>query len=119
MGARRHLHHGCRDLALSTRATAEDQRLLRALLQPRDNPQDPSLDAYGLTGREALILALLATGKNNAEIALELAISPQTVKKHLDHVYTKLQVSRRTAAAIRALRLDLPAPEHHGPHVVG
>ena len=129
---RKHLEHLYAKLGVATRtqaatraieacapATAEDQRLLSALLHPGGNPQDASLDAYGLTGREALILALLATGKSNAEIALELAISPQTVKKHLDHVYTKLHVSRRTAAAIRALRLDLPAPEHHGPHVVG
>jgi DNA-binding NarL/FixJ family response regulator len=125
---RKHLEHLYAKLGVTTRtqaaaraieacapATTEDQRRLSALLHPRD----PSSDAYGLTGRETLILALLGTGKSNAEIASELAISPQTVKKHLDHLYTKLQVHRRTAAAIRALRLDLEPPERHGPQMVG
>jgi DNA-binding CsgD family transcriptional regulator len=68
-----------------------------------------------LTGQEALTLALLATGKSNAEIACELAISPQTVKKHLDRIYAKLRVRRRTDAAIRAVRLNLPRPGRNRP----
>jgi DNA-binding NarL/FixJ family response regulator len=92
-------------------ATADDQVLQSALLHPHGKTQEPSLDAYGLTGQEALILALLATGKSNVGIAAELAISPLTVRKHVEHIYSKLRVSRRTDAAIRALRLDLPLPD--------
>jgi DNA-binding NarL/FixJ family response regulator len=68
-----------------------------------------------LTRQEARILALLSSGRSNADIASELAISPETVKKHLDHIYTKLQVRRRTDAAVRALRLDLPRPPSNRP----
>jgi DNA-binding NarL/FixJ family response regulator len=118
---RKHLEHLYAKLGVTTRtqaatraletcipATAEDLRLRRTLLHPDGITQDPSFNAYGLTSQEALILESLATGKGNAEIASELAISPQTVKKHLDHIYTKLQVRGRTEAAIRALRLDFP-----------
>jgi DNA-binding NarL/FixJ family response regulator len=58
---------------------------------------------------------LLATGKSNADIASELAISPQTVKKHLDHIYKEAPGTAPHDAAIRALRLDLPRPKRNGP----
>lgn len=54
-----------------------------------------------LTTREAEILELVAAGLTNASIAERLWISPGTVKKHLDHVYAKLGVANRTAAAAR------------------
>ncbi len=56
-----------------------------------------------LTQREREVLALVAAGKTNAEIALLLSISPRTVQKHLEHVFDKLGVETRTAAAMRAL----------------
>jgi DNA-binding CsgD family transcriptional regulator len=59
-------------------------------------------DAHGLTTRETEILELVACGLTNAAIAERLWISPGTVKKHLDNIYTKLGVRTRTAAA-RAL----------------
>jgi DNA-binding CsgD family transcriptional regulator len=58
----------------------------------------PLSDDSKLTRREAEILAWLSQGKTNAEIALALSISPRTVKKHLEHIYSKLQVHRRSAA---------------------
>lgn len=48
------------------------------------------------------MLALIATGSSNAQIALELAISPLTVKKHAEHIYAKLGVSSRAAAIAHA-----------------
>ena len=39
----------------------------------------------------------------NAEIGVALSISPLTVKKHLEHIYTKMQVRRRGAAVARSL----------------
>jgi DNA-binding CsgD family transcriptional regulator len=53
---------------------------------------------FGLTNREREILALIAEGRTNAEVATALWISPATVRKHLENVYTKLGVTTRTAA---------------------
>lgn len=54
---------------------------------------------YGLTPREDEILFWIACGKTNAEIAKILEIRPATVSKHLEHIYPKLGVENRTAAA--------------------
>lgn len=56
-------------------------------------------DDAELTLREREIVYLVGQGKTNAEIAAELWVTPGTVKKHLEHVYEKLGVSGRTAAA--------------------
>jgi DNA-binding CsgD family transcriptional regulator len=56
-----------------------------------------------VTEREREVLALVAGGKTNGEIAAVLAISARTVQKHLEHVFAKLGVETRTAAAVRAL----------------
>ncbi len=62
-----------------------------------------------LTSREREVLSLVAAGKTNAEIALLLGISARTVQKHLEHIFEKLGVETRTAAAMRALAaLDDP-----------
>jgi LuxR family transcriptional regulator, maltose regulon positive regulatory protein len=60
-----------------------------------------------LTSREQEILQLLAAGLTNQEIAKELVISPETVKKHTGSIYSKLNVSNRTEAAARARVLNL------------
>jgi DNA-binding CsgD family transcriptional regulator len=57
-----------------------------------------------LTRRERQILDLVATGESNAEIAYRLAISPETVRKHLENVYSKLEVNSRTGALARTGR---------------
>lgn len=61
------------------------------------------LGSLNLSAREREILALVAAGKTNGEIATVLAISARTVQKHLEHIFQKLGVETRTAAAIRAL----------------
>jgi DNA-binding NarL/FixJ family response regulator len=55
-----------------------------------------------LTDREAQVLAMVADGRDNAEIARELGISLKTVQNHVSHVLAKLQVRDRTQAALRA-----------------
>jgi DNA-binding CsgD family transcriptional regulator len=60
---------------------------------------------YGLTDREAEVLGLVAAGRTNGEIAASLTISPGTVKKHLDHIYAKLDVGSRTEAVVKSLGL--------------
>jgi len=61
------------------------------------------LDSLPLTSRERDVLALVASGKTNSEVATLLAISPRTVQKHLEHVFEKLGVETSTAAALRAV----------------
>lgn len=65
------------------------------------------LEDIPLSAREREVLAWLAEGKSNAEIAFLLEISPGTVKKHLENIYTKLGVENRHAAALVAVRLLL------------
>jgi DNA-binding CsgD family transcriptional regulator len=55
----------------------------------------------GLTGRERDVLMLVHEGKTNSQIAGELWIAHGTVRKHLEHIYRKLGVQTRTAAAAR------------------
>jgi DNA-binding CsgD family transcriptional regulator len=61
----------------------------------------------GLTAREAEVLALVATGKTNREIASTLVISEHTVARHVQNIFTKLGVSTRTAASKFAFEHDL------------
>lgn len=60
-----------------------------------------------LSDREVEILRLVATGVSNKEIAVKLAISPNTVKVHLRNVFTKVGASSRTEAALIAVRMGL------------
>lgn len=64
----------------------------------------------GLTAREAEILALLAQGLPNKGIAHQLGIAPKTVGNHIEHIYTKLAISSRAAAALKAMELGLVDP---------
>jgi DNA-binding NarL/FixJ family response regulator len=65
----------------------------------------PSPPAYpdGLTAREVEVLRLLAQGWTDAQIAEELVISPRTVNNHLTSIYSKIQVSSRSAATRYAI----------------
>lgn len=58
----------------------------------------------GLTLQERRVLELLADGQTAGDIANRLAVSGNTVKTHLSHIYDKLGVSGRTQAAVWALR---------------
>jgi DNA-binding CsgD family transcriptional regulator len=62
-------------------------------------------ESLRLTAREHEVLALVALGKTNAEIARLLWLAPGTVRKHLENVYAKLGVHTRTAAVARLLGL--------------
>ncbi len=61
----------------------------------------------GLTAREAEVLGLVAEGCSNREVAERLHISQRTAEHHVQHVYAKIGVSSRAAAALFALRHDL------------
>ena len=66
-------------------------------------------DALSL--REQEVLALLALGLSNPEIADELFLSVDTVKTYVRRVFAKLGVNNRTNAALLAAKYDLPPPE--------
>jgi len=51
-----------------------------------------------LTKRELEVLALIAEGLNYKEAAEKLYVSPETVRKHLSNIYSKLQVNNKVAA---------------------
>jgi HD-GYP domain-containing protein (c-di-GMP phosphodiesterase class II)/DNA-binding CsgD family transcriptional regulator len=61
----------------------------------------------GLTGREVEILRMLARGMSRRQIADELVLSQHTVRHHLEHIYSKVGVGTRVAAALFALEHDL------------
>jgi DNA-binding NarL/FixJ family response regulator len=78
-------------------------RRLMASLRP-SGVEDPFGD---LTEREREILALVAQGQSNKEIALQLAISERTARTHVSNILAKLGVASRTQAALLAVREGL------------
>ncbi len=93
--------------------------VLRLLSQPGTNlilmdeqtsiANDGMLDSFRLTARETEVLHWIAQGKTNNEIASILGAQTGTVKKHVEHIFEKLGVETRTAAATLALTNSLPA----------
>ncbi len=69
----------------------------------------PSLPA-GLTEREAEVLALVASGMTNSEIADALYLSAKTVSRHLSNIFTKIDVSSRAAATAFAFQQGIVEP---------
>lgn len=63
------------------------------------SPSSSSLLLLGLTEREAEVLAWIAQGKTNYEIAVILGAATGTVRKHVEHILSKLKVENRTSAA--------------------
>lgn len=61
----------------------------------------------GLTDREIQVLALIAAGRSNRQIASELVLSERTVARHVSNIFTKLGVSSRAAATAFAFQHDL------------
>jgi len=76
----------------------------------RESPTTQSL-LNALSEREREVLQLLAHGASNQEIAQELVIAIDTVKRHVSHIFSKLDVNNRVQAAKQARELRLFAEE--------
>ncbi|MHB8381795.1 MAG: helix-turn-helix transcriptional regulator [Candidatus Binataceae bacterium] len=87
---------------------------LSLLLSESDARGDLQLlqERLGLNPREAAALLWIARGKTSAETAVILSISRRTVDKHLEHIYQKLGVESRVAAAARVWQLLRRPPDH-------
>ena len=81
-----------------------DQKLLLLEEHPT-TMQLQSLVPFGLSPREAQVLDWVAQGKTNKDIGVILELSPRTVQKHLEHIYRKIYVESRTAAAAKAYEI--------------
>ncbi|HUS42875.1 MAG TPA: response regulator transcription factor [Ilumatobacteraceae bacterium] len=74
------------------------------------DPGDDRAAATVLTEREREVLALIARGASNREIAAELYLSVDTIKTHVRHLFGKLGVANRTLAALQADQFGVAAP---------
>ena len=80
------------------------ERVLEAAGHQRAASASAGVDLpAGLTAREAEVLRLVALGLTTREIAEQLVISPKTADHHIQHVYSKIGVSTRGAAALFAI----------------
>ncbi|MDA0174494.1 LuxR C-terminal-related transcriptional regulator [Solirubrobacter taibaiensis] len=98
-----------RAVALGARPLADDALALarRARLDLAGAAAPACADSSGLTAREIEVVQLLADALTNREIAERLFITEKTVSAHLAHIFSKLDVHSRLAAATRADRLGL------------
>lgn len=94
------------ELLAAIKARLERQALARSHgpFKPDFSSSAP-LEALDLTPREAEVLLWLAQGKSNAEIGTILTCSEATAKRHVLHIFEKLGVETRTAAALRAIEV--------------
>jgi DNA-binding response OmpR family regulator/DNA-binding CsgD family transcriptional regulator len=97
---------------LAVRRFAEPGRtdLVMFVLEERGAPPGPAaLMKLGLTPREAEVLYWVAQGKSNPDTATILGSSVRTVHKHMEHIFQKLGLETRNAAALAALEILRPA----------
>jgi DNA-binding response OmpR family regulator len=86
-----------------------DEYLFRLARAQEEGQEELLRQHFGLTARESDVLLWIARGKSNKDIGDILGLSPRTVNKHLEQVYTKLGVENRASAAIKAIQA-LQAP---------
>lgn len=91
------------ELIAAVRAAAAGESALAPVITSRllSRMRAPKIS---LSGREIQVLELVAAGRSNTEVAAELFVSETTVKSHLAHIFSKLDVNSRTAAVSAARR---------------
>ena len=104
------------DLVQALRAAAGGATVLAPVVAAKLLGRSRSPSSLELTPRELEVLALVANGKTNGEVARALFIGEATVKTHLLHAFAKLDVDDRTAAVTTAIaRGLLPSPRGERP----
>lgn len=105
---------GSGDLIRAMEATARGESMLdpsltqRVFVEVRRSIQKEEAVAFAdLTGQERQVLALIAAGKTNREIATELYLSEGTVRNYVSSILSKLNVSNRAEAAAYAIKHHL------------
>ncbi len=84
-----------------------DPVIARKVLHEFTRPAVTTASTDSLTERELVVLALIAQGLSNLEIAGRLVISERTVRNHVGNILSKLQLANRTQAALYAIRHGL------------
>jgi DNA-binding NarL/FixJ family response regulator len=79
-------------------------KVLQRLRASSAQPEIAETIRTELSDREIDVLKLIANGKDNAQIAAELHISPKTVKNHISNILMKLQIDNRIQAAVYAVK---------------
>jgi DNA-binding NarL/FixJ family response regulator len=104
-------------LAMKLLRNIGEEAAVRENVRPHTQPTtsgepatSASTMANPLTPRETEVINHLASGETNRQIARELHLSLSTVKRHLEHIISKLGVSDRTQAAVKAVELGLVSP---------
>lgn len=96
------------ELCAAVRAVARGQMVVQGqsaaslLAGMRRSAPETVADPFGLTEREREVLAQIARGRSNAEIAAELVVSEATVKTHINHLFAKLGARDRAHAIVLA-----------------
>src|SRR6059058_3246535 len=102
------------NVALSGSGNVLSPRVIQNLFEDQESSMGGNghrRNEYSLTQREHDILALLAEGRSNREIAQRLYLSEKTVKAHLAAIFRKLGVTNRTQAAMMAVQMGVgPVP---------
>jgi len=101
------------NVAMSGSGNVLSPRVIQNLFEDQEssNASNGRRSEYSLTQREHDILALLAEGRSNREIAGALYLSEKTVKAHLAAIFRKLGVTNRTQAAMMAVQMGVgPVP---------
>jgi DNA-binding CsgD family transcriptional regulator len=94
---------GATRLTLTASDVRDGEQWMIVLREESDTARVQALTAlFRLTQREAEVLHWVIQGKTNRDIGAILGMSPRTVNKHLEHVFEKLGVETRTAAATLA-----------------
>ena len=118
-----------RDITPLRAAEAERSELYRQLVAQQNQVQElvgrlagdrerrtartPAAVTLNVTDRERHILRLLAAGRTNREIGAEIGLTPGTIKNNVAQLLSKLNVTDRTQAAVRAIELGIVRNTHH------